>query len=229
MTPLALPRLVRHDPISWELRPSKSARELLPRTHAHSAADARPGFRRCASAKDSTGWVEHEQFLGQRHYARWKRCSQHVLPKLMSSFKDFDGEDEDSGPAAHKVGKFQEEEILGTTTVAQHDICSSTRCNRFFEPLNDTTGLPNRVFRKTPPPPIARGVSMSDVPKQEKEEEEVDKDACLAAHQGVKLDWLTIPSDAASTDFTSTSSSLDDSLPASDHFGRLTPTPNPTP
>ena len=236
MTPL-LPRLVRNDPISRELRSSKSSGRLLPHAHAHSAADVPPGFRRCASAEDSTGWVEHEEFLGQRHYSRRKRGSKLALPKLMSSFEDFGGEEEDSGPAAHMVGEFQDEnaqgtptQILGTTTAAQDDVRSSARRmdrSRFFEPLNalawqtlqqsgvatghplqhsgvellnDTTG---RAFRKTPPPPIIRGGSPAGLstsgllPKQE-EEEVVEKDACRAAHRGVKLDECTIPSDAAS-------------------------------
>ena len=166
MTPL-LPRLVRNDPIPRELRPSKSAGKLLLRTYAPSAADVLPGFRRCASAEDSTGWVEHEEFLGQRHYARRKRCSELVLPKLMSSFEDFDGEEKHSGPVAHEVCTFQDVEILGTTTAAQNDICSSARRNRFFEPLNDTTGRPHRVFHTTPSPPIIRGVPTSGAPKEE--------------------------------------------------------------
>jgi len=36
------------------------------------------------------------------------------------------------------------------------------RRNRFEEDLNDTTGRPKRVFRKTPPPPIKRTQSTSD-------------------------------------------------------------------
>ena len=126
--------------------------------------------------------------MGQRHYARWKRCSALVLPKLMSSFEDFDGEEEDAAPAAHKVGTLHDVEIrtgygqgrtgkiLGTTTAAPDDMCSSARRNRFFEPLNDTTGRPHRVFRKTPPPPTIRGVSTSGVPKQEEEEEEEEEE-----------------------------------------------------
>ena len=73
----------------------------------------------------------------------------------------------------------------GTTTAAQDDIRSSARRNRFFEPLNDTTGRPHRDFHKTPPPPITRGVCSSGAPKQEEEEVVVDTDACLAALQGV--------------------------------------------
>jgi len=38
----------------------------------------------------------------------------------------------------------------------------SARLNRFEESLNDTTGRPKRVFRKTPPPPINRTQSTSD-------------------------------------------------------------------
>jgi len=163
MPPLALPRLVRSDSIARGLRSSKSAGELLPRSHAHSAADALPGFQRCTSAEDSTGWVEHEEFLVQRHSTRRKRCADLVLPKLMSSFEDSDGEKEDSGHAAHTAGTLHDAAILGTTTPAQDDIGSFARRNRFFEPLNDTTGRPKRVFRKTPPPPTTRDVSTSDV------------------------------------------------------------------
>jgi hypothetical protein len=74
----------------------------------------------------------------------------------MSSFEDSDGEKEDSEPAAQTAGTLQDAEIFGTTTLAQDDICTSARRNRFFEALNDTTGRPKRVFRKTPPPPIIR-------------------------------------------------------------------------
>jgi len=170
MPPLALPRLVRNDSIARVLRSSKSAGELLPRSHAHSTADALPGVQRCASAEDSTGWVEHEQYLVQRHSTRRKRCAELVLPKLMSSFEDSDGEKEDAGSAAHKAGTLQDAEILGTTTPAQDDIASSARRDRLFEPLNDTTGRPKRVFRKTPPPPIIRGVSTSDMLTHAEEE-----------------------------------------------------------
>ena len=166
MPPLALPRLVRNDSITRGLRSSKSAGELLPRSHAHSAADALPDFQRCASAEDSTGWVDHEEFLAQRcstRSARRKRCAEFVLPKLMSSFEDSHGVKEDSCPVSHTAGTLQDAEILGTTTQAQDDIGSSARRNRFFEPLNDTTGRPKRVFRKTSPPPITRGGSTSDV------------------------------------------------------------------
>ena len=193
MTPLALPRLVRNDPTARGLRSSKSAGELLPHAHAHSAADALPVFQRCASAEDSTGWVEHDEFLGQRHSTRRKRCAELVLPKLMSSFEDVHCEEEAPSPAAHTVGKlFKEilvpdEEILGTTTPAQDDMCPSAlergppvqaRRNRFFEPLNDRTGRPRRVFRKTPLPPTIRGVSTSGMLTGE-EEGKVEKDACL--------------------------------------------------
>jgi len=37
------------------------------------------------------------------------------------------------------------------------------RPNRFQEPLNDTTGRTKRVFRKTPPPPINRHQSTSEI------------------------------------------------------------------
>jgi hypothetical protein len=77
----------------------------------------------------------------------------------MSSFEDSDSEKEESGPAAHTAGAPQDAEILGTTTPAQDDIGWSARRNRFFEPLNDTTGRPKRMFRKTPPPPTIRGGS----------------------------------------------------------------------
>ena len=83
------------------------------------------------------------------------------------------------------VGKFQDVEMLGTTTTAQDDIRSSARRNSFFEPLNDTTGRPHREFHKTPPPPIIRGVCTSGALKQAEEEVVVDTDACLAALQGV--------------------------------------------
>ena len=166
MPPHGLPRLVRNDSVARGLRSSKSAGELLPRSHALSAADALPGFQRCASAEDSTGWVGHEEFLAQRHStrsARRKRCAELVLPKLMSSFEDSDGEKDHTGPAAHTAGTLQDADFFGTTTPAQDDIGSSARRNRFFEPLNDTTGRPKRVFRKTPPPLIIRGGSTSDV------------------------------------------------------------------
>ena len=45
---------------------------------------------------------------------------------------------------------------------SQDDICSSARCNR-FERLNDTTARPKLIFRKTPPPPIIRGLSASEI------------------------------------------------------------------
>ena len=41
------------------------------------------------------------------------------------------------------------------------DTCSSGRRNR-FERLNDTTARTKLVFRKTPPPPIIRGLPTSD-------------------------------------------------------------------
>jgi len=149
MTPLALPRLLRNDSVAWRLRSSKSAGELLPHTHTHAATDALLGMQRRASAEDSTGWVEHEEFLAQRHSTRRKRLAELVLPKRMSSFEDFHGE-------------LPGVEILGTMDPAQNDICSLARRNRFFEHLNDTTGRPKRVFRKTPPPPIIRGVPTAD-------------------------------------------------------------------
>ena len=128
-----------------------------------SLTDALPGLQRCVSTEDSTGWVEHEEFLRQRHSTRHKRCAELVLPKLTSSFADFHGEEDDSGPAAHTVGGVPDIQILGSTTSAQDDFCSSARHNRFFEALNDTTGRPKRMFRKTPPPPTIRGGSTSDV------------------------------------------------------------------
>ena len=45
---------------------------------------------------------------------------------------------------------------------SQHDICSSARRSR-FERLNDTTARPKLIFRKTPPPPIIRGCSTSEI------------------------------------------------------------------
>ena len=45
---------------------------------------------------------------------------------------------------------------------SQDDICSSARRSR-FEPLNDTTARPRHIFRKTPPPPIIRGLSTSEI------------------------------------------------------------------
>jgi len=45
---------------------------------------------------------------------------------------------------------------------SQDEICSSARRGR-FERLNDTTARPKRIFRKTPPPPIIRGLSTSEI------------------------------------------------------------------
>ena len=89
----------------------------------------------------------------------------------MSSFEDSDGDKEDSGLAAHTAGTLQDVEILCTITPAQDDIRSSARRNRLFEALNDTTGRPKRVFRKTPPPPIIRGDYTSHVLTHEGEGE----------------------------------------------------------
>jgi len=45
---------------------------------------------------------------------------------------------------------------------SQDDSCSSASLTR-FERLNDTTARPKRIFRKTPPPPIIRGPSTSEI------------------------------------------------------------------
>ncbi|KAJ1473203.1 hypothetical protein T484DRAFT_1752270 [Baffinella frigidus] len=48
--------------------------------------------------------------------------------------------------------------------VPTHEVDAGLDCerlNRFEEPVNDTTGRPKRVFRKTPPPPTIREVSAS--------------------------------------------------------------------
>ncbi|KAJ1485405.1 hypothetical protein T484DRAFT_1892619 [Baffinella frigidus] len=85
--PLALPRLVR-DYVSPVHPPSKSTDDLPPRTHAKSAEAALPGFQRCASAENSTGWVTPEELLVHRHATRRLHSD---MPKLTSSW-DVDAE-----------------------------------------------------------------------------------------------------------------------------------------
>ncbi|KAJ1468851.1 hypothetical protein T484DRAFT_1853890 [Baffinella frigidus] len=59
------------------------------------------------------------------------------------------------------IDRLQSAPAIGAATPSQDDVCGSAqvggsaRHNRFQElwvPLNDTTGRPKRVFRKTPPP-----------------------------------------------------------------------------
>ncbi|KAJ1474014.1 hypothetical protein T484DRAFT_1912084 [Baffinella frigidus] len=88
---LAVARVFRDDYVPPVHPRSKSADDLLPRTHAKATEAALPGFQRCASEEGSTGWVTHEELLAHRHSTRRQRRAVLDFPKLMSSW-DVDAE-----------------------------------------------------------------------------------------------------------------------------------------
>jgi hypothetical protein len=109
-------RLVRDDPDYQELRPYTSADDLLPRTYSKAAKATLPGFKRCASAETSTGWVTPDEFLSHRQFTRKRRCFSLSLPKLMSSLDDYDGalekdEEPEARPTAHQDEKHHDADL----------------------------------------------------------------------------------------------------------------------
>lgn len=55
-------------------------------------------------------------------------------------------------PPPPSTNRDQSTSKIHSAPPSQDAICASARRSRFEEPLNDTTGRPTRVFRKTPPP-----------------------------------------------------------------------------